>query len=205
MKNIIYSNPIVAILRNVQNEILIDYVQALYHGGLRSFEISFVTPNATAQIQLLKSHLPTDALVGAGTILTPKAAEAAAICGADYLLSPATDEIVLKYCQANNIPFMPGVFSPSDVAKSLQYGFEMLKLFPAASLPGNYVKNLKGPFPSAEFVAVGGVNLNNALEYFNNGFAGVGIGSSLVEQKDFDTGAWRLISEKIAKQLSLLP
>ena len=73
----------------------------------------------------------------------------------DFIFTPSVNEEVLKYSQKNNINLIPGVFSPSEVALCLNYGFRLLKLFPAENLSETYVKNLKGPFNNADFIAVG--------------------------------------------------
>lgn len=197
MRKIINAHPVIAILRNTPDELLLPYVAALFEGGIKSFEISFTTPDAARQIEMVKEHLPDEVLVGAGTILTPAEADESMKAGADYLLSPAADTAVLKHCQKLSVPFMPGVYSPSDVSTCLAFGFHTLKLFPADALPDNYIKSLKGPFPQAEFVAVGGVTSGNAAAYFKNGFIGVGIGSSLAAKDALAAKNWNRITTDI--------
>ena len=138
-----------------------------------------------------------DTCIGAGTILTRKDAESALQAGADFFLSPSSNPEVLDYCRTNGIPLLPGVFSPTDVSVCLSYGFHTLKLFPAADLPLQYIKSLKGPFPNTEFVAVGGVTPQNTSMYLNSGFVGVGIGSSLVDKTLFREKNWTQITQNI--------
>lgn len=204
MKTLIEKHPITAILRNVPDDALMDYVQSLYQGGLRFFEISFSAPGAPAQIKRVKENMPKDLLIGAGTILTADDARQAQEAGADFMLSPSTCPAVLSYCAKHEIRFLPGVFSPTDVSTCLEYGFNTLKLFPAGDLPLSYVKSLKGPFPGTEYVAVGGVSPANAASYLKSGFIGIGIGSSLVSPDAFAQRDWKTITASIQTFLDAL-
>lgn len=197
MHNIIQQHRVIAILRNTPSEDLKDYVQALYDGGLRAFEVSFSAKEAADQLSWVKEHLPADACVGAGTILSADSAREALQAGADFMLSPSSDVPVLEFCRTREIPLLPGVFSPTDVSLCLSYGYHTLKLFPAADLPLHYIKSLKGPFPQAEFVAVGGITPENSIDYFRAGFAGVGIGSALTDKILFSQKNWAKITENI--------
>lgn len=197
MHTIIRQNPVMAILRNVTDEDLIPYMQSLYDGGIRAFEISFSNGSAAAQIRYAKEHMPKDALVGAGTVLTVEDAKKAQNAGADFVLSPSATPSVLAYCAENHLPFLPGAFTPSDVAVCLEYGFSTIKLFPADAVPLSYRKSMNGPFPSAEFVAVGGVSPKNTADYLKAGYAGVGIGSSLADPADFAAKNWDGIRDSI--------
>jgi 2-dehydro-3-deoxyphosphogluconate aldolase/(4S)-4-hydroxy-2-oxoglutarate aldolase len=48
------------------------------------------------------------------------------------------------------------------------------------------MKDLLAPLPQLEIIPVGGVNLENAKDYINNGAAALGVGSSLINQKLLD-------------------
>ena len=133
MKNIIAKYPVVAILRKTPQEDLKAYTSSLYDGGLRCFEVSFSAPDAAEQLAWMKKNMPEDVCLGAGTILNAEQAKQAVEAGATFLLSPSTNEEVLAYCAEHQIPFLPGVFSPTDVSVCVRYGFTMLKLFPASN------------------------------------------------------------------------
>lgn len=194
METIIKKHPVIAILRDVSDDDIEDYLNSLYTGGLRAFEISFSSGNAPAQISRARDYMPADAYIGAGTILTAKDARTAEDAGADFLLSPSTNPEVLSYCAEHEIKFLPGVFSPTDVSVCLEYGFHTLKLFPASSYLPRYIEALHGPFPHTDYVAVGGVSAANAAEYLKSGFVGVGIGSSLVDPETFQQKDWGKIT-----------
>lgn len=204
IKQLVKAHPVTAILRSVDDRVLKDYGRSLYEGGIRSFEISCSDTNALAQIERFRSYLPSDIMLGAGTIITPALARQALDAGAQFLLSPSADEAVLDYCAKEQIPLLPGVYTPSDVSLCLRYGFDILKLFPAASLPVDYIQSLKGPFPGTNYVAVGGVSLANTADYLARGFIGVGIGNALVHPKDLETQNWHAVSTQIHQYLNYL-
>lgn len=194
MDTLIKKHPVIAILRDVSDDDLMDYLNSLYAGGLRAFEISFSGANAPAQIRRARDHMPADAYIGAGTVLTAEDARTAEDAGADFFLSPSTNPEVLSYCAARGIKFLPGVFSPTDVSVCLEYGFHTFKLFPASSHLMRYIEALHGPFPHTDYVAVGGVSAANAAGYMKAGFVGVGIGGSLADPEAFRQKDWEKIT-----------
>lgn len=204
MENIIKEHPVIAILRHTPDRDLAAYTASLYEGGIRAFEVSLSTEDALSQLLWMKQNMPKDTCIGAGTVLSVSDARAAKEAGADFLLSPSVCPKVLEYCKANKISFLPGVFSPTDVAVCLSFGYRTLKLFPAGDLPSSYIKSLRGPFPEAEFVAVGGISPKNAVQYFKKGFQGVGIGSALADQALFQQKNWSEITKNISNFMTSL-
>jgi 2-dehydro-3-deoxyphosphogluconate aldolase/(4S)-4-hydroxy-2-oxoglutarate aldolase len=136
--------------------------------------------------------------LGAGTAITVDLAKAALDAGAQFLLSPSTDEEVLAYCEANGIAMLPGVMTPSDVSRCLHHGFRTMKMFPAGSMPLSYIKALKGPFDDTEYVAIGGVNKGNLETFFSAGYLGVGLGSNLCPKALTSNGRWEECAAHIA-------
>lgn len=189
MKQTVIDNPILAIMRNIPMEKVLNYVGAATEGGVGFFEVALNSKDAYEQIKLLKKNFKNIS-IGAGTAITVERAKAAIEAGADFLLSPSTDEDVLAYCQKNQITIMPGALTPSDVSKCLRYGFPVIKLFPAGDMPMGYIKSLKGPFDETEYVAIGGVNKENMAQFFHQGYLGVGIGSNIIPKEMILRDAW---------------
>ena len=193
IRKIAQENPILAILRGVPDDILLDYVSAIKTGGVNFLEIALNTKGALGQIALIKKTFP-DMKIGAGTAITVDRAKAAMDAGAEFLLSPSTNEDVLEYCEKNSIAMMPGVFTPTDATICMRHGFYTLKLFPAGDMPFSYVKSLKGPLNETEYVAIGGVNKDNMAKFIKSGCIGVGLGSNILPKdaviaRDWETGA----------------
>ena len=89
------------------------------------------------------------------------------------------------------------MLTPTDVAVCLEYGYTIMKLFPAGDMPPSYIKSLKGPFDGTEYVAVGGVDAGNIKTFLDNGFIGVGIGSNLIPKEYVKNDAWDKASEYV--------
>ncbi len=190
MYSLFKDKKICAILRKLPSEIIEEYSQAVYQGGISMFEVALNSIESFNQITILRKTFENKAHIGAGTVLSKEQAKKALAAGAEFLLTPCASEKVLDFCQNKQIKILPGVMTPSDVALCLSYGITTMKLFPAGDLPLNYIKSLKGPFDTTEYVAVGGVNSDNIKTFMDNGFIGVGIGSSLIPKEYIKDRRW---------------
>lgn len=190
ISNILASSPVVAILRHIPLADTVTYAQAALNAGVRAFEVALNSENALDQISILRTSLPDEIFVGAGTCITVEKCRQAHDSGAQFFLSPAANDKVLEYCAESELALLPGVMTPSDVEKCVNHGFNHLKLFPASDLPKNYIRSLKGPFDGTEYVAVGGVSPSNMKDFFDRGFIGVGIGSNLFSKELVQQRKW---------------
>ncbi|MDI7775350.1 bifunctional 4-hydroxy-2-oxoglutarate aldolase/2-dehydro-3-deoxy-phosphogluconate aldolase [Asticcacaulis sp. EMRT-3] len=135
---------------------------ALMAGGIKVLEITLRTDCALDAIKLIAKERP-DAVVGAGTVLTPKDAEKAAKAGAKFLVSPG---LTKSLAQQDALPLLPGVATSSEVMKALEWGFTHLKFFPAVPAGGiPYLKGIGGPLPQAKFCPTGGIDVKNAADF----------------------------------------
>ena len=108
---------------------------ALKKGGLCCAEVTFRTDAAEEAIRLIAQEYP-DFLVAAGTVLTPKQADAAMAAGASFIVSPGLNPIVVKHCIEKGYPIIPGVCTPSEVEQGMSLGLTYLKFFPAEAAGG---------------------------------------------------------------------
>lgn len=190
MKEILTNNEICAIMRNVPTEQAVAYAKACYEGGVRMFEVAMNTPEGAKQIAILRKEFGDETYVGAGTVISMERCKEAEEAGAQFFLTPNVAEVTLKYCKERDIPLLPGVLTPTDAGICLDYGYNIMKLFPAGDMPMSYIKSLKGPFDDTQYVAVGGVTLENIAEFMKAGFLGVGIGSNLIPKEMVRAEAW---------------
>ena len=141
-------------------------------------------------------------MIGAGTAISVDLAKAAIDAGAQFLLTPGTPIDVLQYCAKKDIMLLPGVFTPGDVATSLEFGYKTMKLFPAGCTPKGYLKALKGPYDEANYIAIGGVTIDNINDYFKEGYMGVGIASNLIPPSVLKDENWGLGASYVWKYVS---
>ena len=194
MREILENNKVCAILRNIPGDYVLDYARAAYRGGIRMFEVAMNTPEGARQIELLRNELKADTCIGAGTVIDERRCREAKAAGAQFFLTPSVSVTTFKFCRFHDIPLLPGVLTPSDVNICLDYGYTVMKLFPAGEMPRHYIRSLKGPFDNTDYVAVGGVSLENYREFLDGGYVGVGIGSNLIphnyiEERDWEKAA----------------
>ena len=196
----ILDNRIIAILRDVDAENIVDVINALVGGGIISIEIplNHSTPAAKAASlrTIQKSHetFGDQIFLGAGTILSPEEAEAAANAGAKYIISPNMDPETIKKTKALGLFSMPGAMTPSEIADAYKNGADIVKIFPAGNLGADYIKAIKGPLGFIPFAAVGGVNLENAGKLLQAGYHMIAVGGNLADKKAIQDGDFRKIS-----------
>jgi 2-dehydro-3-deoxyphosphogluconate aldolase / (4S)-4-hydroxy-2-oxoglutarate aldolase len=154
--------------------------KALVAGGLRIVEVAFTTPGAPSAISALRAECP-DAIVGAGTVLDSAAAFAAVGAGAQFLVSPAVGEDVLRAGHRYGVAVLPGAATPTEINLAMELGADMVKLFPAASLGVEFMRATLAAMPHAPLVPTGGVTAENAPEWIAAGAVAVGVGGSLTK------------------------
>ncbi|HEY3481478.1 MAG TPA: bifunctional 4-hydroxy-2-oxoglutarate aldolase/2-dehydro-3-deoxy-phosphogluconate aldolase, partial [Streptomyces sp.] len=106
------------------------------------------------------------AVVGAGTVLTPEQARAAADAGARFLVSPGWTDRLLAALRESGLPFLPGVSTATEALGLLERGVTEMKFFPAEAAGGTaYLRSLASPLPRARFCPTGGIDARRAPEY----------------------------------------
>ncbi len=171
---------IVPVIRGNSAEEALGYCRALIEGGIDILEVTFTIPNALDVFKELNAELPDTATLGAGTVMDPTTARLAILNGAKFIVSPGFNPEVAKMCNLYQVPYMPGCMTFTEITTALEYGVDLIKLFPG-SLPGpSYVKAIHGPLPTANIMPTGGVSLDNLEDWFRAGVFAVGAGSNLV-------------------------
>jgi 2-dehydro-3-deoxyphosphogluconate aldolase / (4S)-4-hydroxy-2-oxoglutarate aldolase len=177
--------------------------KALMRGGLPAIEITLRTRHALDAIRLIADEAP-EVIVGAGTVRTAAQYQAAAAAGSRFIVSPGVTQELIDAANMSEVPFLPGVATPSEAMAMLEEGLSMMKFFPAEPAGGaNYLKSLASPLPDAVFCPTGGVTLESADRYLSLPNV-VCVGGSwvappeLVESRD-----WSAI-EQLAREASRL-
>lgn len=171
--------------------------RALVAGGLPVVEVTFRTTAAAAAIRRIRAEVP-EAVVGAGTLLTPAQVQAAAAAGAVFGVAPGFDPVVMDAAKQANLPFVPGVATASELSQALTAGAPMVKFFPAEAAGGvKMIKNLLGAFrfTGVKFMPTGGVKLENLADYLAvPEIIAVG-GTWIAPAKEIAAGNWSGIEE----------
>ena len=172
---------------------------ALAAGGAAAIEVTFRTD---AALRVVEALADSGLVVVAGTIRTPAQVDAAVAAGAQVVVSPALDEAVVERCREARVPVLPGVATPTELARALTLGITVVKLFPAEPLGGAaLITALAAPFPEARFVPTGGLGAHNAAGYLQlPQVLAIGgswmVASTLLAARDWDA-VTRLTAEAI--------
>ena len=139
--------------------------RALIDGGLRVIEVTFRTEAAAASIAAIAAELP-QATVGAGTLLRAADVAAAVKAGAKFLVSPGTTPQLAAAALATELPYLPGVATPSEILAMRALGICVMKLFPAEAMGGVALLRALAPvFPGVAFCPTGGIDERTAENY----------------------------------------
>ncbi len=178
---------IVAVVRSETIEEGIRISKACVEGGIPAIEVTYTVPGATEVIKALKEQFTSDELViGAGTVLDASTARIAILAGSEFIVSPAFDEETAKLCNLYQVPYMPGCMTITEITKAMQYGADIVKLFPGSAFGPSFVKAVKAPLPQANIMPTSGVSLENIDEWFKNGVVAVGVGGKLASGSSED-------------------
>ncbi|CAG7625828.1 2-dehydro-3-deoxy-6-phosphogalactonate aldolase [Paenibacillus solanacearum] len=190
---------IIAIVRGVEEQHIAGVAEALRDGGIPIMEVTLNTEGALGMIGRLQQQYGDSMYIGAGTVLDVEDAKRALDAGASYLVTPNTDEEVIRYAVERGAPIFPGAMTPTEVVKAWKAGATAIKIFPGASLGLGYLKEVMAPLNHIPMMAVGGVNEDNIGEFMRIGCYGVGIGGSLVNLKEIGAGHFDWVREKAAR------
>lgn len=139
--------------------------RALFDGGLQLIEVTLRTPAAPTAIAAITRELP-QMVVGAGTVQRPADITQACAVGARFLVSPGMTLELAAAALATELPYIPGVATPSEVMAARDLGISFLKLFPAEALGGLVLLRALAPvFPGVAFCPTGGIDEHTAHEY----------------------------------------
>ncbi|MFF9025877.1 bifunctional 4-hydroxy-2-oxoglutarate aldolase/2-dehydro-3-deoxy-phosphogluconate aldolase [Streptomyces eurythermus] len=169
--------------------------RALVAGGLPAIEVTLRTPAALEAIRAIAGEVP-EAVVGAGTVVTPEQVGEVTAAGARFLVSPGWTESLLTAMRASGVPYLPGVSTASEVVALLERGVREMKFFPAQAAGGTaYLRSLAGPLPQARFCPTGGIGPATAPEYLSLPNVGCVGGSWMVPAEAVAARDWDRIEE----------
>ena len=190
------STRVLAVLRGPSAESAVRAADALIAGGVTGLEITYSTPDAPTVIRELDARYGDRIYLGAGTVTTPDEATRAADAGARFLVSPGTRRTLTAAMKATGLFVMTGALTPSEVMAAIEYGTDVVKIFPASLGGPAFLKSLRGPFPDVPLMPTGGVTPENIDDWFAAGAVAVGVGGDLVSGADLAAGRYDEVERK---------
>lgn len=171
---------LVAILRGVRPEEVIDIAGGLIDAGITMIEVPLNSPSPFQSIEKLANKFGENALLGAGTVLSEEQVNLVSDAGGKLIVSPNSNADVIRRTKEAGLVSMPGFATATEGFGALSAGADALKLFPAGVQGAGTLKALKAVLPAdAPVFAVGGVDTENLETFVNAGADGFGLGSNL--------------------------
>lgn len=180
----------------------VDLGRALARGGLPVLEITLRTDAALEAVRRMSAEIE-DAIVGVGTVVDPAQLARSEQAGARFAVSPGLTPRLAEAAAAASIPLLPGAMTPSEIMQAREWGYQRLKLFPAAIAGGvAMLQALAGPLPDVRFCPTGGIKPAHLPDYLSlSNVICVG-GSWVAPREAVAAGDWahitRLASEAVA-------
>lgn len=172
---------IIAIIRLSESEPIFELSQALHRGGIKAIEITMGTPNALEEINKLTQI--EGVIPGVGSVIDVKTAEAAIEAGAQFVVTPVSKPEVIQIAHQYDKPILSGAMTPTEILQAYEWGADVVKLFPAENFGLSYFEAVKAPMPHLPIMPTGGITVENAAEWIDNGALCLGVGSSLMNKK----------------------
>lgn len=194
---------------NKDAEVSIEVLRALYAAGIRMVEY---TNRGEAALQNFKKMREVrdsefkDLYLGIGTIKNGMMAQTYIDAGADYIICPGLIEEVAEISDKNDMLWVPGCMTPSEIIKAENLGAKLVKLFPGNILGAEFMGSIKALFPDLLFMPTGGVSLDreNIGAWFKAGVCAVGMGSNLVSKQLLEEKNYGKIRELTEQAIAMV-
>lgn len=201
----IIKHKLVAIARKIAPDVVVRAAEAVRMGGIRCFEITFdqaslsCIEDTALSIASVKKALGDDVCVGAGTVVTIEQVKAAHEAGADFVLSPDTNPLVIATTKKFGMVSVPGAMTPTEIMCAYNSGADIVKLFPAGFLGLEYYKAVRAPINHVPLMAVGGIDETNVASFFEAGYCSCGIGSNIMKNTLIEEGRYEALASLAEK------
>lgn len=190
-------------------EVSIAVLKALYEAGVRAIEYTNRGEAALENFKALRKVCDeelNEMCLGVGTVKNEKDAVNFITAGTDFIVCPGFVEDVAKKADENNMLWIPGCMTPSEIIKAENMGAKMIKLFPGSLLGPSFVKAIKSLFLGLLFMPTGGVDTTeeNLSAWFKAGVCAVGMGSKLVSKDLLESRSYEKIKDLTIKTIDLV-
>lgn len=180
LRSVLRDIPLIAILRGIQPDEVEGIGEALVDAGFRLIEVPLNSPRALDSIERLAQRVGARAIIGAGTVLTPKDVRRVKEAGGRMIVSPNTDPGVISATVVADMISCPGYFTMTEAFSAIRAGAHMLKIFPAEAVDPSVLRAQRAVLPrEVPVLIVGGVSSEGMGIWRDAGASGFGIGSGL--------------------------
>lgn len=171
--------PLIAILRGIRPDEILDVAGALVDSGIRGIEVPLNSPEPLLSIHRLAERYGNQCLCGAGTVLKPAQVDAVAEAGGKLIVTPNVSQAVIRRSVELGLQAVPGFATATEAFEALDAGAVALKLFPASTYGVQHLRALRAVLPAIKVFAVGGVGAQTLTEWVQAGIDGIGFASDI--------------------------
>jgi 2-dehydro-3-deoxyphosphogluconate aldolase/(4S)-4-hydroxy-2-oxoglutarate aldolase len=194
---------------NKDADVSVEVLRALYKAGIRSVEYTNRGEAALQNFKRLREVCDGEMVgmyLGVGTIKNAKAAEQFIDAGADYIISPGLVKEVAKRAEKEDMLWVPGCMTPTEIIRAEKLGAKMIKLFPGNLLGPSFLSAVKELFPDLLFMPTGGVEVDreNIAGWFKAGVCAVGMGSKLITKQAMENRDYEKITELTRQAIEII-
>ena len=157
--------------------------ESVQGGGIPVIEVALTAPGALkVLLALANSHC--DLIVGAGLVLDVEQARRAVDAGAMFLTSAGFDREIVDWAAEHDTAVFPGAMTPTEIMAAWKARPDFIRVFPCSQVGGaSHIRALKSAFPQLPLIAAGGINQQNAAEFFQGGASAICPGGELIPRE----------------------
>jgi len=190
-------------------EVSIQVLKALYNAGIRAVEYTNRGEAALHNFKKMREVCDSELkgmYLGIGTIKNGAMGQTFIDAGADYIISPGLVESVAEVADKNNMLWVPGCMTPTEIIRADTLGANLIKLFPGNVLEPAFLSAVKEIFPNLLFMPTGGVDLDkeNIAGWFKAGVCAVGMGSKLISKQLLEQKNYKKIEELTKEAMEII-
>lgn len=173
---------------------------------LPAIELTMRTEYSYKALEILAKDYP-NLPRAAATVISKEQVDKILDLGTNIIISPGFQTNMLEYAKNKNYDYIPGVATPSEIEQCLSYGHKYLKFFHAGVFGG--IEWLKGvgavySHTGVKFMPLGGVSINNVLEYLKQPNVFACGGSWLCSRDILKEKNWTEMKNKFKKASELI-
>lgn len=199
---------LVPVFNHSDAEVAKKVLDSCYQGGVRIFEFTNRGENALEVFEALIDHAKKypDLTLGIGTIFSAADAKNFAAKGASFIVSPAMIPEIAHFCKAEDLLWVPGCGTVTEIYQALQLGAQLVKAFPGNVLGSGFVKSVKAVYPHLPIMPTGGVapSEENLEQWFAAGVTCVGMGSKLISKEILQNEDYQLLESQVKRALDTI-
>jgi 2-dehydro-3-deoxyphosphogluconate aldolase / (4S)-4-hydroxy-2-oxoglutarate aldolase len=196
--------PLIAIMRNISMADTEKILPIFSSSELTTVEVTMNSTGCEEIIKMVADNYSKSINVGAGTVLNEDDVHRALSCGAQFIVTPFTDEKIILLCKKKNIPVFPGAFTPTEIATAWNLGADAVKVFPVTTNGPEYIKAVLAPLNHIKLIPTGGVNLNNSVDFMKAGSFGLGMGSPLFVKEYIQNKDWQSLMDHFKELVRIM-